>query len=159
MLWSISWLPHPAYTGFASCTGHWLAKRCDRGHHHHHHPTSSNIIVVGLGNTRCLWAKYFTNPELRPFGDDFPEINHDPRARSQWGRYYLPRLITIFPQGDPLHLTSAGWLCLQQIIKQTFACVARAFSLTDNTWNATGSNMIVIVKQSKIGELICFIWS
>ena len=48
-----------------------------------HHLTSSNIIVVGLGNTRCLWAKYFTNPELRPFGDDFPEINHDSRARSQ----------------------------------------------------------------------------
>ena len=101
MLWSISWLPHPAYTGFASCTGHWLlAKWCNRGHHHHHptssniiqhHLTSSNIIVVGLGNTRCLWVfldnpVYYIDDELAHFG--IPCGGRNPAPVGRW--WFIP---------------------------------------------------------------------
>ena len=45
-----------------------------------------------------IWANYNNSLTwiVRPFGDDFPDPNHDSRARSQWGRYNLPRYIYIY---------------------------------------------------------------
>ena len=41
-----------------------------------------------------IWVNYNNSLTwiVRPFWDDFPNINHDSRVRSQWGRYNFPRI-------------------------------------------------------------------
>jgi hypothetical protein len=45
--------------------------------------------------TTSFWVNYSISLTwyVGPFGDDFPEINHDSSEGEQWGRYNLPRSI------------------------------------------------------------------
>ena len=50
-----------------------------------------------LGSRLIVWVNYNNSLTwIKAIWDDFPEINHDSRARSQWGRYNLPRIVHKF---------------------------------------------------------------